>query len=136
MKTLNIDTDIQTFYVPATSFPEGVKEAHETLHALIPFSTERKYFGISRGGRDGKIQYFAAATELIPDDLKKNDLPEFLIKKGRYSYIDIDDFMQKISLIGETFTELLKHPDLDPNGYCLEWYLSDKVCRCLVKLKD
>lgn len=136
MNTLHLPDNIAAFYVLAASFPDGVQQAHERLHALIPYSRDRHYFGISHGGPDGKIRYMAAATKLEPGDLKKNDLPEFLIQKGTYCYVDVDDFMQKISLIGETFEQLLKHPQLDPTGYCLEWYLNQHTCRCLVKLND
>ncbi|MBI3135097.1 MAG: transcriptional regulator [Bacteroidetes bacterium] len=136
MNTLHLPDNITTFYVKATSFPGGVQQAHKILHALVPYSKDRNYFGISQGEPQGKIYYMAAATELEPGDLEKNDLPKFVIQKGIYLYQDIDDFMQKIPLIGETFEQLLKHPQLDPAGYCLEWYLSQTTCRCLVKLND
>ena len=50
--------------MPAKSFPEGILEAHQTLHALVPYSQNRKYFGISRP-ENGNIVYKAAAEELI-----------------------------------------------------------------------
>jgi hypothetical protein len=34
--------------------------------------------------------------------------------------------MKDISGIRETFDKLLSHPDIDPDGYCVEWYLSNK----------
>jgi hypothetical protein len=136
MKTLNLEHPITAFYVKAKSFPDGVLAAHQTLHAMIPYTTDRKYFGISHGGPAGKIVYLAAASELVPGDLKKHNLPEFVIRKGAYVYSDIEDFRKKLHLLDETFTKLLKHPQLDPAGYCLEWYLDENTCRCLVKLKD
>ena len=48
METTIVDKDIKVFYKTAKSFPDGVLSAHQTLHALIPFTTDRRYFGISR----------------------------------------------------------------------------------------
>jgi hypothetical protein len=31
---------------------------------------------------------------------------------------------------------LLTQPNIDPNGYCLEWYLNGKDVRCMVRLKN
>jgi hypothetical protein len=42
--------------------------------------------------------------------------------------------MQNIPKVKETFQKLLAQPDVDPNGYCLEWYLNDKDMKCMVKL--
>jgi hypothetical protein len=133
MNTLHLDQNILAFYIKATSFPDGIFPAHQKLHALIPFSHERKYFGISQGGKDGQITYLAAAAELEPGDLKKY----FIIRKGNYAYIDVADYRKNVQVLGETFNQLLKHPQLDhQKGYCLEWYLDENTCRCLVKLND
>jgi hypothetical protein len=63
METIILDKDIKVFYVTASTFPEGILAAHQTLHAKIPYSTERKYFGISRPENNGKIVYRAAAEK-------------------------------------------------------------------------
>ncbi len=64
MEKIRIEKDIRVFYVTAKSFPEGIQEAHQKLHSLIPFSKDRKYFGISRPEQGMGIVYRAAAEEL------------------------------------------------------------------------
>ena len=44
--------------------------------------------------------------------------------------------MKDISAIGEAFKLLLSNRDIDPQAYCVEWYLSDKDVKCMVRLKD
>ena len=65
METITLNNDIKVFYITAKSFPDGVLDAHNKLHALVPFSTDRKYFGISRP-ENGTIYYKAAAEEINP----------------------------------------------------------------------
>ncbi len=63
METTTFDNDITILYVTAASFPEGIMNAHNHLHTLVPFYKNRKYFGISRPEHGG-ITYKAAAEEL------------------------------------------------------------------------
>ena len=135
METITIDKDIKIMYVQATSFPEGVKAAHEKLHSLFPFSTERKYFGISRPENDG-IVYKAAVEEIKDGEAAKFGLPTMVIKKGNYISIVIHDFMKDIPVIGRTFQQLLAHPEIDPDGYCVEWYFNMQDVQCMVRLKQ
>jgi hypothetical protein len=81
METIALDNDIQVFYITAKSFPDGALEAHQNLHALIPFTTERKYFGISRP-ENGVISYKAAAEEMEPGEAKKLSLNTLILKKA------------------------------------------------------
>lgn len=137
METLTFDKDITVFYITATSFPAGVKAAHEKLHSLIPFSTSRKYFGLSRPeNSDSKIIYRAAAEELEPGEAKQLNLDTIVLKKGRYSVITIHDYMKDIPAIGNAFQELISLPGIDPQGYCVEWYITDKEVKCMIRMKD
>jgi hypothetical protein len=43
--------------------------------------------------------------------------------------------MDNIPKIGEAFKKLIGHPHIDPKGACIEWYLDDQDCKCLVKLE-
>lgn len=58
-----------------------------------------------------------------------------VFKEGEYSYILIQDYMKDIPAIGKAFEKLTANPGIDPNGYCIEWYLTDKGVKCMVKLK-
>lgn len=133
METMVVDKEIKVFYVTAASFPDGVLEAHKKLHALVPFSTERKYFGISRP-EDGKIEYKAATEETHAGEAAALHCSTLVLKKGWYAYITIADFRKDIPAIQQAFNRLLEHPELDPAGYCVEWYSNDADVTCMVRL--
>ena len=138
MEEYHLPNDISAMYITASSFPDGVLAAHQKLHSLVPRteSPERKYFGISFPNQDGTIIYKAAAEELTDDEAEKLSLETYLIKKGEYISIDIHDYMKEVSGIREAFQKLLSDPRIDPNGACVEWYRSDYVVKCMVRLAD
>jgi hypothetical protein len=125
--------DMKVFYVKAKSFPEGINESHEKIHQLAPSSAGRKFFGLSRP-ENGSIIYLAAAEEMEPGESEKINCPCLILKKGAYISDPLKDYMNDLSLIGKKFNELLKQPGLDPEGYCVEWYLSDREMNCMVRL--
>lgn len=135
MEQYIIEKDIRVFYVSASSFPDGILAAHQKLYSLIPFSTERKYYGISFPDVSGSIIYKAAAEELNIGEAEEKGLETFVIKKGEYYSILVQNYMKDIPAIGKTFQQLLAMPDLDPNGACVEWYLSDKDVQCMIRRK-
>ena len=118
----------------AKKFPEGVKEAFETLHDAIPFIIGRKFMSISWMNSTKEILYLAG-TELLEEESYPN-LEKFIFKKGKYRGTIIEDFMKDITKMGKLFQELCRDPDLDPAGYCVEWYFNEKDVRCFVKLND
>jgi hypothetical protein len=134
METYSFDKDIDVICVTATAFPDGVMEAHQQLHSLIPFSEGRKYFGISWGG-DAGITYMAAAEVLAEDEKNTPHTSGFIIHQGPYLAVTVHDYMKHIEKIGSTFDQLLQSPAIDEQGYCLEWYISDKDVRCMVLMK-
>jgi hypothetical protein len=136
MEKFNIENDIRVLIIEAESFPEGVMDAHKLLHSKIPFSSERRYFGISSPDKNGEIIYKAAAEVLFEDESSKFDCETFIINKGEFNSIYISDFMNNIQSIGQTFLELLSSPEIEPNGYCLEWYINAKDVLCMVKLNE
>jgi len=93
METITFNNDIKVLYITATSFPDGVMAAHEKLHSLIPFSTQRKYFGVSRP-ENGVIVYKAAAEELNEGEAEKLNCDTLVLKKGRYISLTIHDYMK------------------------------------------
>lgn len=136
MTNYSLDKDITLLYVTATSFPEGVMAAHQQLHATISFNAERKYYGISYPDKSGSIIYKAAAEEMYAGEAAEKELETFIVKKGAYASIIVPDYMNEKAAIGEAFQKLLKHPQLDPQGFCLEWYLSKTEVQCMVPLKN
>lgn len=134
MEKYKIENDIRVLMVEAQSFPEGVLDVHQLLHSKIPFSPERRYFGISSPNRNGEIIYKAAAEELHEDEATKFECDTFIIKSGEFASILVTDFMNDIQSIGNAFHKLLSYTDIDLNGYCLEWYINKKDVLCMVKL--
>src|SRR5437870_5327858 len=106
MEDIKLDEDIKVFAVTASSFPEGVMEAHTKLHSIVPFSSARRYYGLSRP-ENGQIVYKAAAETLEQDEAEKINLESMVIKRGNYISITIEDFMKDIQSIGRAFKEIL-----------------------------
>ncbi|MGN7722498.1 hypothetical protein [Chitinophaga sp. 22620] len=136
METWTFDKDIKAFYVTASSFPEGVNAAHEKLHGLVPYSSDRKYLGISRPENGKGIVYRAAATEQEPGELEHLGLESLVLKKGAYASVVVHNYMDDLQNIRRTFEQLLQRDDLDPQGYCVEWYFSDKDVQCMIRLAE
>jgi hypothetical protein len=137
MNTQAIENDIHVLYVTADSFPDGILSAYERLHTHIPFSPERKFYGLSRIENGRGIVYKAAVEMKDPSEPKRFDLETMTIARGKYLTETVLNFKDDIPKIGMTFEKLLRHPDLDPEGYCVEWYLpNDKDVVCMVRLKQ
>ena len=139
METLTFDKNLKVFYVTASSFPDGVMAAHEQLNKIAPAGPGRKHFGLSRPEPDsrppGTIVYRAAAEELNPGEAEKYNCGTLLLRKGKYACFTVKDFRANIQAIDKTFQTLLALPNLDPEGYCVEWYFNDKDVKCMVRLE-
>lgn len=133
METITLDQDIMVFCLPAKSFPDGIADSHHKLHALVPFSAERRYFGLSRP-EEGRIEYKAAAEPLDDGELEGHGLIPISIKKGEYISLLVKNYMADIHSIQNAFQTLLSHPGIDPQGYCVEWYLNDQDVQCMIRL--
>lgn len=134
MEKYTIDKDIPCYTIEA-AFPNGVLAAHQQLHAAFAGSSERRYFGISRGTPGGGVAYKAAAEKLSGDS-PHNEFGDFIIPQGRYKGTEIKNFRKDVTAIGKLFSTLLQDPELDPHGFCLEWYSNENDVRCMVKLLD
>lgn len=131
-----IHADKHLFCVPAPSFPEGVKAAFDKLQQITGNETFNDLFGISYMGADGKIIYKAAAPETFEGEGVKRGCETFTLKKGTYYCHTIKDWERNMNKFQLVFTELLKHPDLDRQGQCVEWYKGVDEVICMVKLND
>jgi len=129
-----LEEDVHVFYIQADSFPDGALAAHQKLHTLIPYSDQRRYFGISNPDQTGTIIYRAAAEELMPNEAEKLRLETFVLKKGNYTRTLIKNYQKDISEIGKAFGTLLSDPDIDPLGACVEWYVNNTDVQCMVRL--
>jgi hypothetical protein len=134
MEKFAIETDLQVICVEATTFPTGVMKAHVILHAKFADADKRKFFGISHGRIGGSIIYKAAAEELFDGEAAQLNCETFLIRKGAYISQFVAGFRDDPQSVGNAFQLLLTHPQIDPNGYCLEMYSGETDVRCLVPL--
>lgn len=134
MREYILENDIRVLCVKASSFPEGVMAAHEQLHRVFGPAGKRRFFGISHPDESGSIVYKAAAEQLNGAEPVASGYEAFTIRKGKYFSEFIPDFCADVQLVGKTFGALLKHPQLDPRGYCLEIYENDRDVLCLVPL--
>ena len=135
MEKFILKEDIPVFYVEAETFPAGIKAAHEKLHTMLGSVKDRKFFGISNPGVAKGIIYKAAVEEAYPGEAEKYGCEKFTIRKGTYISELLKDWQKDESIVARTFHQLLDHPDLDHDGYCLEMYLNEKDMRCMVTLK-
>ena len=134
MDSFILGEDIKVMYVTATDFPEGVERAHIQLHAMLTEKERRRFFGISWLGEDGHFIYKAACDEMEPGEAQKLGLETFTIKEGPYNSFYIKDFMEDVGSIKRAFKLLLEQHEVDPDGYCLEWYIGDNDVKCMVPL--
>ncbi|HKR07204.1 MAG TPA: transcriptional regulator [Bacteroidia bacterium] len=132
MEKYFLENDIKVICFTAKSFPDKVMEAHQFLHSRLENVNSRKFFGISHPGRSGTIIYKAAAEVLNEKETEIPGCETFIIKKGEYISKFIPRFCDDVTSIGKAFKELLTYPGIDPQGYCLEMYLSDTDVRCMV----
>ncbi len=80
---------------------------------------------------------YRAAAELLPGDIiiEEKGLLEIIVKAGNYLYIDVEDYMKNTSAIGAAFARLVTDERIARDTFCLEWYLNNGTCRCMVKTK-
>jgi len=135
MGVYELTNDLKVFGFPARSFPEGIIEAFDKLHQVAPISTMRTYYGVSFP-ESGKIRYSACANELFDGELRQHKMEKFTIRKGNYLLIEIKDFTKNIPLIQKVFNQMTHDSRIDPEGVCIEWYVDEVTCRCMVRMKD
>ncbi len=136
METINIPQDIKVVCLKASSFPEGIKTAHETLHASVPMINDRKYYGLSKPNEQGVISYFSAAEELFDGELAHLNLSTIILKKGNYYCIDVPNYLNDLNQIGNAFKILTSQTNIDLDAYCIEWYVNFKDLKCLLRIND
>lgn len=134
MDSFILGEDIKVMCITATSFPDGIERAHIQLHAMLTEKERRRFFGVSWRTENGDILYKAAADEMDAGEAEKLGLETFTIKKGPYNSFYIKDFMQDVGSIKRAFKLLLSQHEVDPDGYCLEWYIGEDDVKCMVPL--
>lgn len=134
MEKYSLDKDLNIFYVTASSFPEGIPAAYQQLANLVPLTKDRTLYGISRP-EGGPIVYRAGLEQSYEGEAEKYGCAALILKKGTYISSILKDYMKAPELIGCEFKALLETPGLDPQGYCVEVYLSDVEVRCMIRME-
>lgn len=136
MEQHTINNNIEVVYLKVPQFPNDVPSTYEKLNALLAENLNRRFFGISHPDKTGEIQYKAAAEVLPSDNFVNSELQKFTILKGTFVAKYIVNHFEDSNCIGNAFQDLLKHPQLDHNGYCLEVYknYTDLDVHCMVRI--
>lgn len=133
MHEQRINKDVRLLCAKATSFPQGIMEAFARIEQANPDFCLRTFYGLSRGNRVGGIDYWACVE--AAEGEKHPSLEVHTVKAGRYLTTEVGNFREQPSAIGEAFRQMLKHPELDRESYCVEEYHAENV-KCMVKLKQ
>jgi hypothetical protein len=134
METYTLTNDIEVFYVKAKSFPEGIGEAHERMHALLPSLVGRKLFGISHPDQSGQIIYMAGVEAHYKNEGKEFGCDTFVIKRGAYTSEIVKNYNTQLARIAKIFETMIAEPAIDGEGACVEEYISENELRCMVRL--
>jgi hypothetical protein len=132
METHLLQKDIPLCCFAAASFPDGIKAAFQRLHSAVPDHDGRRLFGLSWSDGKGSMTYKAAVEERYPGEAEKLGAEPYVLARGEYIGLDVNDFMSDISSIGKAFRQLVDAPGVDPNTMGVEEYLSGTKVRCMV----
>lgn len=133
MEKYELKADMNILCVAAKSFPEGVKEAFQSLEKIIPVAQGRPYFGISYLDESGSILYKAGMLEAFEGEGEQYDCETVTIQKGEYLMETLPNWRGNESIIGETFRKL---GDSSPNTVTpgVEWYQKDGSVWCMLRI--
>lgn len=134
MEILYLNNPFQLNTIRATSFPDGIPDAHERLRKTAPSGEDLSYYGVSYPAGTDTIAYLAARTGSQHAAGQAPDLEPFTVQQGPYLYEVLRDWKSDLPAIRETFEQLIADPRKAPKGYCLEEYSRDGIMRCLVPL--
>ena len=135
MDSYILDRNIPVMYIAAERFPEGIEDAFDALQKAVPNRENRHYFGISRP-ENGNIVYRAAAEILDNENAASFGLASMVVKGGSYNTYYIKDYRENTQAIGDCFKLLLGQAEVDPDGFCVEWYIGPSDVKCMVRCDD
>jgi hypothetical protein len=133
MENYKLKADVPVFCVTASSFPDCVQEAFQTLEKMLPTMNGRTFYGISWLNENNEIVYKAAVNESYTGEAARYACEPFVIRKGDYLTETVMNWCDDTTTIGTTFKKLLADPRMDASYPCVEWYKSDKEMMCMVK---
>ncbi|HXB45175.1 MAG TPA: hypothetical protein VNV85_14015 [Puia sp.] len=134
MQKYYLQNDLTVFGMQVKTFPKGIAEAFEVLIKMISGKFDRDYFGISYMTGDGGIVYYAAAVEKQHGEAEKYACDRYILEKGDYLTIPVNDWRKKTGSIKDVFHEIMLNPRVDKTKSAVEWYYNDWEMRCMIKM--
>ena len=134
MEKLTIPHDLKVFGVHVNTFPNGISDAFDALIKRIPNGEKRSYYGISDMSEDGRILYYAAAEEKFEGEGKKYNCDIYIVKKGEYLTVTLNNWRKKTDSIKDVFEAMMSDERIDKTNPCIEWYKNNDEMLCMVKL--
>lgn len=131
-----VGQDIVLMYETASSFPEGVSQAFDRLYRRLQTHNSRDFYGISRPEQGLDIIYRAGVEPLDDREADILDLPCLILPAGAYYTLSVKDFRKNPAVtLSEAFRQLLRIPDIDPQGFCVEVYTDRQpdLVTCMVR---
>ena len=132
VENYKLEDDLYLACQKASSFPEGIQDAIETLHKKMKQERNFQLYGISRPEKGKGIVYYSCAKVKSKNDAEIYGLEFITIPAGIYYSIEIENFHQDLSSIGKAFEKILSLKGIDSEGYCIESYHENNV-RCMVR---
>lgn len=133
MDQYNLQENLHVFGMKVDTFPLGIGEAFETLVKKLEEGYNRSYFGISWFETDGTITYIAAAEEKFEGEALTYQCEKYIIEKGTYLAITVQDWRKKTNCIKDVFHEIMQDSRTN-GGLCIEWYKDDDEMFCMIKI--
>jgi len=124
--------DIQVIGIPVKTFPNGIKEAFDSLMETL--GTNRSYYGVSWMDDPNNVIYYAMAAEAFPGEGKLHGYESLLIEKGDYKTEAVHNWLNKTDSIKDIFHQLMGNNKPGSNHPCIEWYQSDDEMLCMIRV--
>src|ERR1700712_5146719 len=82
MEKYMLPADLILFGRAVETFPEGIKEAFDTLYDNL--GDKRSYYGVSWFDAEGNIKYYAMTPEMFVDESKDYHYEILTVQQGEY----------------------------------------------------
>ncbi|MGG6231209.1 hypothetical protein [Tenacibaculum sp. SDUM215027] len=135
MKEINLESDLNLICVRAKSFPQGIEDSFKTLERKVPTRKGRECYGIYEENENG-ITYRAGMLKKTDDEDAKYGLENYIVKKGKYLGVTINNWKSNIPKIGQTFDKMVEDERVEKNSPSIEVYKGLNDVICMVKMKS
>lgn len=132
MEIYNLPEDVRVFGFRVTGFPAGVEEAFQSLIQTLPGGFDRPYYGISYLDDEGQMAYHATALEKYEGEADKYHYTTYVIEKGEYIAVTVDNWRAKTACIKDVFHEIIGDDRVDKTKPAVEWYKDNNEMVCMV----